>query len=880
MVFDVGNNELSTYPSDPTGAVGPHHYIAGWNSAFKIFDKEGNALMEEASLSTLFPGNDIGDPIVLYDAGADRFIITEFDNSPQGLNMAISKGPDPLNDGWYIYTTGFETNRFPDYCKFSIWHDGYYVTANIPGGGDGVGDAVFVIERDKMLLGEDAQFLTFPLPEIKTDGFYSPQAFNVGNKDLPTSGDATIVYMQDDAWEGVDEDHLKLWNLRVDWDSPSSSSISSPQIITTTDFTGVFDGGETANLPQPQGPDIDALQATIMNQAQFRRFDDYNSAVFNFVVDVDGNETRKLAGIRWYELRQTGADQPWSIYQEGTYVSPNGLNAFAASMSLDREGNIGMGYSTVGVTSNIAINYTGRYNKDALNTMTIPETLIAQSSNFDPEDRYADYTHLTVDPQDDKKFWFISEYFNPERQDVVGVFQLEPPYRNDVGVIDIIAPVENTVLGNDESVTVVVGNYGLNDQVDFPVSYSVGGSTVTEIFSQTLSEGETANFTFSQTADLSTEGEIYEITSRTLLNNDEDVENDTYVKEVRNLYSLDVGVSSIISPVSGSEYDEEDITITIYNYGGIAQKNFPVTYQINNDPPVSEIFTGTVAPLSTATYTFSQTKDFSELGSYDILAETQLEGDSDSSNNSTLTTIIVDFCMPQGDCISFMDGVVQLDLQGTSVTTECNELGYAYDSDVVFEFDIQESQVEGTLQVGFSGSGYAIFIDFDDSGSFEPEEIVASGDAPTDLTDTPFTLTLPEDAELGTHRMRVRGADITYAGDVSNPCDDLEYGRTNDYTAEVINSLGVDQEDIKDLALQIVEGEKNKFHISLSTTEIREDMAFYVYNLLGQTLVYNGVSNEGGKYEYDLDMSYATPGVYIIKLGNKHGGSTKKILVK
>ena len=55
-----------------------------------------------------------------------------------------------------------------------------------------------------------------------------------------------------------------------------------------------------------------------MNQAQFRKFATHNSAVFNFVVNT--TSSGELAGVRWYELRQNGDGQPWSIYQEGTYT--------------------------------------------------------------------------------------------------------------------------------------------------------------------------------------------------------------------------------------------------------------------------------------------------------------------------------------------------------------------------------------------------------------------------------------------------------------------------------------------------------------------------------------------------------------------------------
>jgi len=339
LVFDAN---ISVYtPSDPTGAVGPNHFIGGWNTGFRIFDKEGNPLAPAASLGTLFPGNTIGDPIVFYDAEADRFVITEFDSNPNGFNMAICQGSDPVNDGWYIYTTGFGTGSFPDYTKFSVWSDGYYVTANI-----GASNRVFAVERDSMLVGGSTQFVGFPLTGIRTSGFYSPQFFNVTNDDLPSAGNASVVYMQDDAWSGVSTDHLKIWTVNVDWDDIANSTISGAQEIITTPFISVFDGGSFSNVPQPSGPNQDVLQATIMNQAQFRKFTDYNSAIFNFVVDTDGTGA-ELAGIRWFELRQDNDGDPWEIYQEGTYISPyNDKHAFSGSMVMDGQGNIGMGYTT------------------------------------------------------------------------------------------------------------------------------------------------------------------------------------------------------------------------------------------------------------------------------------------------------------------------------------------------------------------------------------------------------------------------------------------------------------------------------------------------------------------------------------------------------
>ncbi|MBK7029747.1 MAG: hypothetical protein IPH45_11250 [Bacteroidales bacterium] len=64
-------------PTDPTGAVGPNHFVNAWNTSFRIWDKAGNPLTAVASLGTVLPGT-MGDPIVIYDHFADRWLITEF----------------------------------------------------------------------------------------------------------------------------------------------------------------------------------------------------------------------------------------------------------------------------------------------------------------------------------------------------------------------------------------------------------------------------------------------------------------------------------------------------------------------------------------------------------------------------------------------------------------------------------------------------------------------------------------------------------------------------------------------------------------------------------------------------------------------------------
>ncbi|MEX2349448.1 MAG: T9SS type A sorting domain-containing protein [Flavobacteriaceae bacterium] len=523
------NNMPPATPTDPTIAVGPNHVIGGWNVGFRIFDKSLNPLTTSASLSTIFSGNVFGDPIFLYDHEADRFIITEFSGNPNGFKVGVSEGPDPINDGWYVYQGQFNTGAFPDYTKFSIWHDGYYVTANI-----GSSNRLFVVEREKMLLGQAAQFQAFPLPGIVTAGFYSPQVLSAQGSNLPET-EATVVYQQDDSWGGVATDHLKIWTVDVDWDIPVNSSVSSAFQIPVSPFNGVFNGGGFSNLPQPGGGAvIDVLQSTIMNQAQLRKFPSYNSAVFNFVVRVNTSGTNQ-AGIRWYELRQNVNGGPWSIHQEGTYTSPGEKSAFNGSMALDVEGNIGMAYSTVGtrdVQELISIKYTGRFANDPLGDMTVAETQIGLSTALNTNTRYADYSHTVVDPADGRTFYNNNEFFNNNRRNILSSFRIAPDASDDMGVISIDNPIDGP-LELDEEITVTIRNFGTDPQSNFDVYYNIdGGANIVETFTGTIQPLQNLQYTFTATADLSTEGETYLITAGTDLTSDEGPGNDQMNKSV------------------------------------------------------------------------------------------------------------------------------------------------------------------------------------------------------------------------------------------------------------------------------------------------------------------------------------------------------------
>ena len=80
--------------------------------------------------------------------------------------------------------------------------------------------------------------------------------------------------------------------------------------------------------------------------------------------------------------------------------------------------------------------------------------------------------------------------------------------------------------------------------------------------------------------------------------------------------------------------------------------------------------------------------------------------------------------------------------------------------------------------------------------------------------------------------------------------------------------------------LVIVSKPNDQFDIILNTDNT-EDLTFNLFNMLGQQLVYDVVSRDSsGQFKYDLDMSYAATGTYIVKIGRGTSYQTGKIIVR
>ncbi len=396
--FDGGNNTQGVLPPDTHGDVSSTVYFQDVNMHFSIFDKSGNLLLT-ASNSTVWNGmpnnHNGGDGVVNYDEQADRWLFTQLSyiGNQNWQMVAVSQTSDPTGS-WYRWVYSFGST-LPDYPKWGVWPDGYYMACNRFANGSsysGIGANAF--DRVAMLSGDpNAQMITFNLSA--SNPAFTPMPADCDGIFPPAGTPNYFTYMNDSPCS------LGIYEFHVDWTTPANSTFSNFLSLPVTTFSS-----NQSKIPQMGTTrKLDVLSDRLMYRSEYRKFPDHESMVLNHTVNTGSN----VAGIRWYELRKSSGN--WSVYQQSTY-SPDINCRWMGSIAMDYQGNIALGYSVSSSTMYPSIRYTGRFANDPLNTMTIAEAGIfnGAGSETSSTSRWGDYSSMTVDTSN--TFWYTQEYYS------------------------------------------------------------------------------------------------------------------------------------------------------------------------------------------------------------------------------------------------------------------------------------------------------------------------------------------------------------------------------------------------------------------------------------------------------------------------------------
>jgi hypothetical protein len=466
-------------PSDNTLAVGPDHIVQIVNSRMAIFTKKGQrfdttgkVLYGSVPTNNVFRGfggpceqRNNGDAVARYDQLANRWLIVmpifsrvQRDTEPTpksgqpahvstrgrggqpgaatrlyeppppppdtttpqrgrggppgqaqprppgnyAMCYAISTGPDPFGP-YYRYE--FIRSLFPDYPRPAVWPDGYYVPTST--GDDVIQKHACVVDRARMLAGQDATEQCVIIDDVN----FLNNA-DLDGKALPPAGAPNIMIAAGGTQlrKVMEDDGIYVWKFHVDWKDPSKTKVDGPTKIKVAPYHYLCEGQLTNCVPQP-GTErrLDAQGDKIMARPVYRRTGGRQTIVAVHSI----NTTAGAGGVRWYEL---GVDDRGvvTLRQQGTFA-PDSSYRWMASPAIDKNGNIGIGYSFGGTPHFAGQRFAARLAGDPPGQLTLREAILVEGEAAQTNTlRWEDYTQTAMDPSDDCTIWYVGDYYKKD----------------------------------------------------------------------------------------------------------------------------------------------------------------------------------------------------------------------------------------------------------------------------------------------------------------------------------------------------------------------------------------------------------------------------------------------------------------------------------
>jgi subtilisin-like proprotein convertase family protein len=434
---NAGNFGFQVSPPDTNGDIGPNHYVQMTNLLVRVFGKDGTPLSQPFRLSSLFQqlggqcaAEDAGDPVVLYDPLADRWLLSQFafatpSAPPYHECIAISQTPDPTGS-YFLFDFVTPGANFPDYPKLGVWPDAYYMTTNqFLNGAAFNGTGIFAFERAKMVAGDPTAAMVYVNLSLADfpEGIGGMLPADVDGLTPPPTGTPGVFtyFIAQEFGDAVDA--LRMFDFRVDFAAPDSSTFTerAESPVEVAPFNPLTPVGRD-DIEQPPAAStaaaLDSISDRLMFRLAYRNFGGHESLFATHSVNVGTGETLAThqSGVRYYELRRSPGE-PFAIAEQATFA-PNADNRWMPSGAMDHQGNLAIGYNVASLTTFPSMRFAGRLATDPSGGLFQGErSLIAGTGvQTNTGSRWGDYSALNVDPADDCTFWFTSEYYTAASQ--------------------------------------------------------------------------------------------------------------------------------------------------------------------------------------------------------------------------------------------------------------------------------------------------------------------------------------------------------------------------------------------------------------------------------------------------------------------------------
>src|SRR6266446_8267615 len=226
-------------PPDTNGYPGLTQYVQIVNKGYQVFNKfTGASILGPVSIASIWSGfggvcqtGGAGDPVMLYDKLADRWLISQFavaGSVPNHECIAISQTRDATG-AYYRYDFSllpFGSN-FYDYPKIGSWPDAYYMAMNVfnSSGTAYLGTEPFAFDRNKMLCGQTATVISPGVVGTPASNEDPLMPADIDGTVLPPPG-APNSFLEFPDITGNNANTYRLWHYHVDFSVPTNSTFT------------------------------------------------------------------------------------------------------------------------------------------------------------------------------------------------------------------------------------------------------------------------------------------------------------------------------------------------------------------------------------------------------------------------------------------------------------------------------------------------------------------------------------------------------------------------------------------------------------------------------------------------------------------------------
>lgn len=415
-------------PPDPVLDVGANHLLLWVNTAFAIHDRQtGQRLAGPVAGNALWAGfggpcesSNEGDPLVVYDDFADRWVLSQMAISAQRQCVAVSVSSDPFGP-YARYEFAFPLRN--DFAKLAVWTDGnadsaqsaYLLSVHEFNGNSFVGSALVALERGAMLAGRPARMQRVGgLPEygiqpVHLDGPYPA---------VPGSC-APFVHFTLPPYPAA----YRFWHLCPSWGEPTGSSVHGPvELPADQAFVPYLEAAV-----QPGGaPGLPAFGAYTQYRASARRLGPDAPEALSLALTHTVRAGPAQGALRWtrFELhaerihstgfgdRSAGRETLSARITDSGSYAPDGNTRFLGATALDASGNLALGYHVSGPAQAPVLRRSGRRQQDPPGLLQDEASCGATLTGTQTAShgRFGDYASLSMDPIEHCTAYFAGQY--------------------------------------------------------------------------------------------------------------------------------------------------------------------------------------------------------------------------------------------------------------------------------------------------------------------------------------------------------------------------------------------------------------------------------------------------------------------------------------